>query len=124
MPTYSFRNIVTDEVIERYLSYKEYDELEHEPDKDLAVYIEDGDIYYRALDLDVIQTSNQSSKGWPFECLGSGVNAEQAPELREYFKKQGLRVEVSNDGNPIYESPAQRKKALKCRGFVDKASYI
>ena len=62
-------------------------------------------------------------KGWPIECLGSGVNANQAGELRKHLKDRGCATEVSGDGNPIYRDPAHRKKALKARGLCDKSSY-
>jgi hypothetical protein len=63
------------------------------------------------------------TKGWPMECLASGVNAEQAQDLRDEFKRVGVPTEVSADGNPIYTSAAHRKRALKARGFFDRASY-
>lgn len=61
--------------------------------------------------------------GWPIECLGSGVNAADAPKLRAEFKKLGIKCDVSNDGNPIYTDSAHRRKCLKARGFVDRSSY-
>jgi len=63
------------------------------------------------------------TKGWPIECIGSGVHADQAGELRDHFKKHNVSVPVSKDGNPIYANATQRRKALKCRGLVDKASF-
>ncbi len=63
------------------------------------------------------------SKNWPMECFASGVNAAQAPELRKFFKKKGFECEVSVNGDPIYTSPSHRRKALKLRGFVDRAGY-
>lgn len=65
-----------------------------------------------------------STKGWPLECVASGVHASQAGELREFYRKNGCPTEVSSDGNPIYRNAAHRRKALKLRGFKDKASYI
>lgn len=65
-----------------------------------------------------------STKGWPLECVASGVHASQAGELREFYRKNGCPTEVSEDGNPIYRNAAHRRKALKLRGFKDKASYI
>jgi hypothetical protein len=65
-----------------------------------------------------------STKGWPLECVASGVHASQAGELREFYRKHGCPTEVSADGNPIYRNAAHRRKALKLRGFNDKASYI
>jgi hypothetical protein len=64
------------------------------------------------------------TKGWPIECLGSGVNAAQAGELRQHFKDVGVPTEVTPDGNPVYRDAGHRRKALKARGFVDKASYV
>lgn len=63
------------------------------------------------------------TKGWPIECVASGVHPDQAQELRDHFTKHGLPTEVSSDGNPIYRDANHRKKALKLRGFHDKASY-
>jgi hypothetical protein len=62
-------------------------------------------------------------KGWPIECVASGVNASQAGELREHFRKAGVPTEVSADGNPIYRDARHRRKALKCRGLFDKSSF-
>lgn len=64
------------------------------------------------------------TKGWPMEpCWASGVHASQAQELRDHYKKHGLNVRVTDGGDPIYESSAQRKKALECRGMVDRSSF-
>lgn len=65
-----------------------------------------------------------SSKCWPMECIASGVNAEQASELRAHLAGKGVPTEVSKDGNPIYTSAAHRRKALKARGMFDRKSYI
>jgi len=68
--------------------------------------------------------AGQRVSGWPMKpCFASGVHPSQAQELRDHYKKHGINVEVNQDGDPIYESSAQRKKALKCRGMVDKSSY-
>lgn len=65
-----------------------------------------------------------STVGWPMECVASGVHASQADELRKFYVEHGCPTEVTADGNPIYRSAAHRRKALKLRGFRDKASYI
>ena len=66
------------------------------------------------------------STAWanPIHCLASGVHPSQAQELRDHFRKCGVPTDVDNDGNPIYTSAAHRKKALKCRGFTDRSSYL
>ena len=63
-------------------------------------------------------------KGWPIECVASGVNAADAQKLRDHFVEIGVPTDVSNDGNPIYRDSRHQRKALKARGFVNKASYL
>ena len=61
---------------------------------------------------------------WPMSpCYASGVNPQQAGELREFFVKHGENVDVTSQGDPIYTSPGQRKRLLKLRGLVDKSSF-
>jgi len=62
--------------------------------------------------------------GWPLECVASGVHADQAGELRDHLAKAGVPTHVTADGNPVYRSKEHRRKALKARGFVDRASYV
>jgi hypothetical protein len=70
------------------------------------------------------RASVPATKGWPMECLGSGVNAAQAGELRDHLARAGVPTEVSRDGNPIYRNKEHRRRALKARGLVDKQSYL
>ena len=63
------------------------------------------------------------TRGWPIECLGSGVNAEQAQELRDHLRNSGVPTDVSSDGNPIYRDTNHRRRALKARGLNDKDSF-
>ncbi len=66
------------------------------------------------------QVTVPPNKGWPMEpCIGSGVNAVQADELRGFFDKHGETVEVTGDGDPVYENTNQRKRCLRMRGFAD-----
>jgi len=81
----------------------------------------DGQRARRALSAEL--QSVPSSKGWPLECLGSGVNATDAQELRDVLKNKGVPTRVTNDGNPIYTDARHRRRALKARGFIDRASY-
>lgn len=65
-----------------------------------------------------------ASKGWPMECIASGVNAAQAGELREHLAGKGVPTDVTSDGNPVYRDAAHRRKALKARGLVDRSSFL
>jgi len=64
-----------------------------------------------------------SPSGWPMTCVASGVNAEQAGELRSHLAEKGVPTEVTKDGDPVYTSATHRRKALKVRGFIDKNSF-
>jgi hypothetical protein len=61
--------------------------------------------------------------GWPIECYGSGVNANQAGELRAHFKERGIKCEVTDRGNPVYTDAHHQRKCLKARGFFNKSDY-
>ena len=78
--------------------------------------------YGRDLGAEQAGGSNHSCN-WPFACYGSGVNAAQAPELREFFKEKGFDCEVTRDGDPVYTSPNHRRAALKLRNMQDKSAY-
>lgn len=61
---------------------------------------------------------------WPMQpCVGSGVNANQAGELRKFFKDNGCETEVTKDGDPIYRDSQHRKRALRLRKMHDRSSY-
>jgi hypothetical protein len=64
------------------------------------------------------------TKGWPIECVASGVHADDAGKLRTHLAEKGVPTEVSKDGNPIYTNSKHRRKALKARGLHDKNSFL
>lgn len=70
------------------------------------------------------RASVPATAGWPLECPSSGVNVEQAGELREHFSKAGIPTDVSERGNPIYRDAKHRKKALASRGLFDKDAFV
>lgn len=71
----------------------------------------------------VVGGESVRGRGWPMTCVASGVNANQAGELREFLAKKGVPTEVTPDGDPVYRNAAHRKKALKARGLHDKSSF-
>jgi hypothetical protein len=64
-----------------------------------------------------------STSGWPIICYASGVNARDAGALRDVLSKKGVPTEVTPDGDPIYTSAVHRRRALRARGFHDRAGY-
>lgn len=83
--------------------------------------LEAGRRYHR--DFTAERASVPATKGWPLECLASGVHASQAGELRDFLAKRGVPTEVTPDGNPVYRDARHRRRALKARGLHDKASF-
>ena len=51
------------------------------------------------------------------------VDGEQAQELRDLFKREGVPTEVTAAGDPIYTSPEHQRRALKVRGLRNRAAY-
>lgn len=83
--------------------------------------LHEGDTFRRSFQAE--RAGVPATKGWPIECYASGVNANQAQDLRDEFKRMGVSVEVTNDGDPIYTDPAHRRKALAARGFHDRKAF-
>lgn len=111
MPRYTF---VTDDG----------EQIEHVCDhKDLTdtIALEDGRVAYRDFAADMRTISRPSPAGWPMKpCVSTGVNAAQAQDLRDFYKKHGETIEVSKSGDPVYTSQKQMNRDLKLRGFVDR----
>ena len=122
MPIYCFRTD-NNEIIDRFFSMGEA------PD---VIVLKDGraarrDFQAEGVTGQVVGTNNpvkqRPKRPWPMECVGSGVHASQAQELRDHLTERGCPTEVTNDGDPIYTSAAHRKKALRVRGFHDRAGF-
>ena len=109
MPTYCFQNEKSGLIIERFFSIgkapREIVEAERK--------------YLRSFAAEAVGVP--PTKGWPIECLSSGVAPQQAGELREHFKKAGIKVDVTPSGNPVYLNKAHKDRALKSRGLHDKS---
>jgi len=111
MPTYCY--ITEDgESVEQFFRMSEVPE---------EVFTADGRKAVRDFQAEQCGVSRSAGGGWPMApCMASGVNASQAGDLREFFKKHSFGCEVTRDGDPVYTSPGHRKKALALRGLHDK----
>jgi len=127
MPTYCYR-APDGEVFDREFSAGKA------PDVVTVVYMHGQKKCYRdrqaevaGMHVSVVGSENrtrQPNNTWPMPpCHASGVHADQAQDLRDHFKASGVNAEVTSDGDPIYTSAAQRRKALKCRGMHDRNSF-
>ncbi len=117
MPTYCYTT-EDGETVEREFARGEAPEFVAIFSKEIHVHVR-ADRDYRA----ELSPTHSTGAGWPIECVGSGVNANQAQELRDEFKRCGVPTDVSSDGNPIYRDVAHRRRALEARGLIDKSSY-
>jgi hypothetical protein len=86
-----------------------------------AVTLPNGELAVR--DFGAEHGARPAGSGWPMECVASGVNAEQANELRAFFQKSGVPTDVTRDGNPVYTSASHRRAALRVRGLHDRNSF-
>jgi hypothetical protein len=124
MPIYCYKSD-NNEIVDRYFPMGEA------PEK---IALEDGttarrDFQAEGVTGQMVGTDNPTHRSkpqrpWPMApCVASGVHASQAAELRKHLADRDCPTEVTNDGDPIYTSAAHRKKALKIRGFTDRASF-
>lgn len=111
MPVYCFTNARTGDTICRVYP------MGSAPSR----ILEAGRVYER--DYRAENASVPATKGWPLECVASGVHPSQAQELRDFYKSRGVPTEVTPDGNPVYRDARHRRRALKARGFRDRSSY-
>ena len=86
-----------------------------------VVEFSDGSVAGR--DLSAEHRPRKAGGGWPMTCYASGVNPNQAQELRDFYKKHRFRCDVKDSGDPVYESSSHRKAALKLRNLHDKHSF-
>jgi len=113
MPTYCFK---TDdgEVVEReFLTGR----------APRQITCDDGRTATRSVAEELRQMYVPSRKGWPLTCVASGVHAAQAGELRDHLARRGVPTEVTPDGDPVYRNAGHRRRALRARGIIDKASF-
>ena len=111
MPMYCYRGEMN-QVVEKFFRMGEAPQS----------FVENGQHFKRDFTAEAVGVPPR--KGWPMECIASGVHASQAGELRNHLARAGVPTEVTPDGNPIYKNAGHRRRALKARGIVDKASYV
>ena len=85
------------------------------------IKLESGSVAFRSYAAERVGVP--ATKGWPMTCFASGVNANQADELRQHLKECGVPTEITRDGDPVYTSATHRRRALKARGFFDRNSF-
>lgn len=61
--------------------------------------------------------------GYPITCVASGVQPDQAGELRDHLASRGVPTQVTPDGDPVYRDAQHRRKALGVRGLHDRNCY-
>lgn len=85
--------------------------------------IEDGGKRYRRDFRADFQRSRTYPANWPMEGVLVGVPPAQAGELAEFYKSNGLNVEVRPDGIPIFADAEQFHQAKVLNGWFDRNSW-
>jgi len=88
-----------------------------------TIVLDDGVVAERDYRAEHSPRRRSGDAAWPIECIGSGVNAAQAGELRDLLREKGVPTEVTRDGNPVYRDPYHRKRALRARGLHDRNAF-
>jgi len=88
-----------------------------------TVVLDDGLVAERDFQAEHSPRRRSGDAAWPIECIGSGVNASQAGELREFLKRKGVPTEVTRDGNPVYRDMHHRRRALAARDLHSRNEF-
>lgn len=133
MPTYCYRASNGEIFDKDFPAGEAPDEIFIEPTM-IGVSVVPGEIATRyrqaevaGMHVSVVGSENrtrQPNNTWPMDpCFASGVHPDQAQDLRDHLRGNGVTTEVTAGGDPIYTSAAHRKKALKARGMYDRNAF-
>jgi len=57
---------------------------------------------------------------WPFASYAAGVSPSEVPMMQKIDRENGVPTEYSSDGDPVFTSPAHRKKYCRAHGLYDR----
>ena len=76
-------------------------------------------------DLPAEQTGVSSTPGnWPMECRALGGHPSQRAEIRKHYEEAGIKVDVSERGNPIVPSRKVYRQMQKHDGMINHMDYM
>ena len=113
MPTYCYRGERTGEIVEKVFRMGEA------PEQFVGI---DGQLFRR--DFAAERKGFPPTAGWPIESYATGVHPSQADELRKHLADRGVPTDVTKEGNPVWRDSNHKKKCMKARGFIDRASFL
>lgn len=125
MPTYWLKHPVTGESRQLTAGIAEYASLVKGTDPDGYDLVScDGELWRRDHAPGCgIGATNVRVSGWPIESVAAAVAPEDVPAEMEHCRRNGVAVNFTRDGRPIFENHAHRKAALKAMGLTDKLGY-
>ena len=93
-------------------------------DEGYDLYEIDGDLWRRDYVARPGDAVGGAAAKWPIESFGAGVDPEDVPAEMERCRANGVAVNFTRDGRPIFESHAHRRQALRVMGLQDRLAYV
>lgn len=116
MPTYCFREVKTDKVVEVVLSWKEY---ERRKTREGLVKLPSGALACREYPSEVSKAKKSGTAGWPMLSDAAGCHPDQIPEFQAALKKRNAGADYERDGRVWLTDRAHRKKVCRAMELKD-----
>ena len=116
MPTYCYRVIGSDELVELVMSCAE---MERRQTAEHTIVLDDGSIAKRDFATEHGGFKNTAGN-WPMVSYAAGVHPSQVKEAQEHVAKQGIHTDYTPQGDAIFRSRSHRRDHLRAIGLRDR----
>jgi len=120
MPVYTFRNVVTGEQFEKFMSVNELTRIKRRHRRDGAFRVDGVWVWH---DIVADHTASKSSRPgmWPMKSYALGVLPSQVKQAMEHAKSIGVPTEFCpKTGDAIFTSRLHRKRYAEATGHYDR----
>lgn len=115
MPTYCFKNIKTDKIIDRVF---------HIGKVPKSIKLKDGTVCKRYIVAEMRAQHGLTSAEWPIHSNALAVNPPQAKQYEEFAKKHGVPTRFDEKGKPVFTGTKHQRKYCKLIGALNLDSYF
>lgn len=112
MPVYEFRSVKDDRLIEKYLSFAEYDAAQRNGD----YFVFDGEEFRRVFSP---QKQHHAGSTWPMISRALAVHPSQRRQYAKFAEEHDVPTEFDEMGHPVFRSKGHRKKYAELVGATD-----
>ena len=109
MPTYCFKKLGGNEVIDQVFSINEVPKF----------VTHNGKVYERCVTAEVSAQVGKPASTWPMKSKALAVHPTQIREYSEFAEKHGVPTEFDPMGRPEFRSKGHRKKYCELVGATD-----